>query len=73
MGPASPGLSFNLANAGFAQMAERVNERVKFRERFRPFAPSVLAEYAADYFVLPKFYDETSPRVYAFRVPNSTR
>jgi len=31
-----------------------LNERVKRREFFRPFAPSVLEERAAEYFVLPK-------------------
>lgn len=30
-----------------------LNARVKFREPFRPFAPSVLAEAAADWFALP--------------------
>jgi carbamoyltransferase len=31
-------------------MKEIVNARIKFREPFRPFAPSVLAEHADDYF-----------------------
>ncbi len=35
-----------------AEMKDHINERVKFRESFRPFAPAVLDEYAADYFVL---------------------
>ena len=29
----------------------RLNAKIKFRERFRPFAPSVLAEHASDWFV----------------------
>lgn len=31
-------------------MRERVNARIKYREEFRPFAPSILAERSADYF-----------------------
>jgi len=31
----------------------RINELVKHREEFRPLAPAVLAEYAAEYFELP--------------------
>lgn len=31
-------------------MKDILNSRVKFRESFRPFAPSVLQEYAKDYF-----------------------
>ena len=39
-----------LADPRRADMKERINSAVKFRESFRPFAPAVLAEYAADYF-----------------------
>ena len=31
-----------------------LNVKIKFREPFRPFAPSVLAERAEEYFVLPE-------------------
>src|SRR5437879_571137 len=34
-------------------MKDLVNVKIKFREPFRPFAPSVLVERAEDYFVLP--------------------
>ena len=34
-------------------MKDIVNVKIKFREPFRPFAPSVLAERTEDYFVLP--------------------
>jgi carbamoyltransferase len=40
-----------LADPRRAEMKEVVNARIKFREPFRPFAPSVLAECAADYFL----------------------
>lgn len=33
-------------------MVERLNATVKFRESFRPFAPVVLEDKAADYFTL---------------------
>jgi carbamoyltransferase len=33
-----------------ATMKDYLNTRVKFREEFRPFAPAVLAEHAAEYF-----------------------
>lgn len=32
-------------------MRELINRKIKFRERFRPFAPSVLAEAVGEYFV----------------------
>ena len=40
-------------------MKDRLNARVKKREMFRPFAPSVLEEKACDYFVMPK--EQPSP------------
>ncbi|MDQ3907425.1 MAG: carbamoyltransferase [Acidobacteriota bacterium] len=39
-----------LADPRRAEMKDVVNARVKFREAFRPFAPSVLAERADEYF-----------------------
>jgi carbamoyltransferase len=35
-------------------MKNIVNSKIKFRELFRPFAPSVLVEKAEDFFELPK-------------------
>ncbi len=40
-------------------MKDRLNERVKKREFFRPFAPSVLEEKVEEYFIMPK--KQTSP------------
>ena len=31
-----------------------VNQKIKFREAYRPFAPAVLQEHADEYFDLPK-------------------
>ena len=35
---------------GFKEMKDHLNTRVKFREEFRPFAPSVLNEYRDEFF-----------------------
>jgi carbamoyltransferase len=40
-----------LADPRRADMRDIINTRIKFRERFRPFAPSVLEERVHDYFV----------------------
>ena len=37
-----------------AAMKDKLNARVKRREMFRPFAPSVLEERVNDYFIMPK-------------------
>lgn len=39
-----------IATAGDAQMRDLVNARIKYREEFRPFAPSVLQERSGEYF-----------------------
>jgi carbamoyltransferase len=39
-----------LAAASDPAMKEKVNARIKYREEFRPFAPAILHEAAADYF-----------------------
>jgi carbamoyltransferase len=52
-GPRALGNRSILADARHPRMHQRINERIKFRESFRPFAPSVLAEQATDYFDLP--------------------
>ena len=40
-----------LADPRRADMRDIINTRIKFRERFRPFAPAVLEEAVNDYFV----------------------
>jgi len=40
-----------LADPRRADMRDIINTRIKFRERFRPFAPSILEEAVRDYFV----------------------
>jgi carbamoyltransferase len=50
MGPRALGNRSILADPRRADMKEVLNSKVKHREGFRPFAPSVLAEAAAEYF-----------------------
>ena len=50
VGPRALGNRSILANPSNAAMKDILNYRVKFREHFRPFAPSVLKEYMSDYF-----------------------
>lgn len=49
-GPRALGARSILADARDPGMQARINLKIKFREGFRPFAPSVLAEHAAEYF-----------------------
>lgn len=49
-GPRALGARSILGDARNPEMQTRMNLKIKFRESFRPFAPSVLAESAADYF-----------------------
>ena len=53
-GPRALGHRSILADPRRADMKDIVNVKIKFREPFRPFAPSVLAERTEDYFVLPE-------------------
>src|SRR5437867_154515 len=53
-GPRALGHRSILADPRRPEMRDLVNVKIKFREPYRPFAPSVLAEYAEDYFVLPE-------------------
>ncbi len=46
-----------LADPRVAEMKERINARVKFREDFRPFAPAILDERRAEWFSI----DHPSP------------
>jgi carbamoyltransferase len=51
-GPRALGARSILADARNPQIQRTLNLKVKFRESFRPFAPSVLREDVADYFEL---------------------
>ena len=56
-GPRALGNRSILADPRNPEMQKRLNLKIKFRESFRPFAPSVLAEDAGEYFDL----DTASP------------
>lgn len=49
-GPRALGARSILADARDIEMQKKVNEKVKFRESFRPFAPVVIIEDVSDYF-----------------------
>ncbi|MGD0279872.1 MAG: carbamoyltransferase N-terminal domain-containing protein, partial [Smithella sp.] len=53
-GPRALGARSIIGDARSSQMQEIMNLKIKFRESFRPFAPSVLREKAADYFNLDR-------------------
>ena len=52
-GPRALGNRSIIADPRRTDMKDILNSRVKFRESFRPFTPSVLAEKASDFFELP--------------------
>ena len=51
-GPRSLGCRSILGDARSPRMQAQMNIKIKFREGFRPFAPSVLEEHASEYFEL---------------------
>jgi hypothetical protein len=56
-GPRALGNRSILADPRDVAIRERINRAVKHREPFRPFAPSVLAEHAAEWFALGELAD----------------
>jgi len=53
-GPRSLGARAILGDARNEEMQVNLNLKIKYRESFRPFAPSVLAERVSDYFELDR-------------------
>jgi carbamoyltransferase len=51
-GPRALGARSILGDPRQPEMQSRMNLKIKFRESFRPFAPAVLEEHAAEYFEL---------------------
>ncbi len=49
-GPRALGNRSILADPRYAATQDKINEKIKFRESFRPFAPSILHEYGPSYF-----------------------
>ena len=58
LGPRALGHRSILADPRKKGLVRFINEHVKKRESFRPFAPSVLAEYASDWFEMEEYNDE---------------
>lgn len=56
-GPRALGSRSIIGDARSPKMQETMNLKIKFRESFRPFAPSVLTDRASDYFEI----DRSSP------------
>ena len=74
IGPRALGNRSILASPFSSGVRDTLNHRVKFREPFRPFAPSVLAERANEYFEIdqPDPFMTLAPRVrphHAARIP----
>ncbi|MDP6384588.1 MAG: carbamoyltransferase C-terminal domain-containing protein, partial [Planctomycetota bacterium] len=53
-GPRALGSRSIIADPRREEMKEKLNEKIKFREAFRPFAPSVLEERANEFFEFPE-------------------
>lgn len=57
-GPRALGNRSLLADPRGNEIKDRVNE-IKRRQKFRPFAPVILEEYANQYFVMPRSFDNS--------------
>jgi carbamoyltransferase len=70
VGPRALGNRSILANPGLEDIKDTLNSRVKFREPFRPFAPSILAEDVGEWFT----YDHEAPyMLFVFDVKEEKR
>jgi carbamoyltransferase len=68
-GPRALGSRSILADPRNPNMKDIVNTKIKFREPYRPFAPSVLAESAEKYFDLPNAAKHSPARYMQYVVP----
>ncbi len=68
-GPRALGNRSILADPRNPEMKNIVNTKIKFREPYRPFAPSVLAEDAESYFELPGATQHYPARYMLYVVP----
>jgi carbamoyltransferase len=67
-GPRALGNRSILADPRPAANKSRINEMVKKREGFRPFAPAVLVERVRDYFLVPEPYEEFPFMIFVLKV-----
>lgn len=68
-GPRALGSRSIIANPQYPDMKDIVNTKIKFREPYRPFAPSVLAARAEEYFELPDAEQQLPARYMLYVVP----
>ena len=68
-GPRALGHRSIIADPRNPDMKDIVNSKIKFREPYRPFAPSVLAESAEKYFELPHATSHYPARYMLYVVP----
>jgi carbamoyltransferase len=68
-GPRALGNRSILADARDSEMKDIVNAKIKFREPYRPFGPSVVAECAEKYFDLPRAKCHHPARYMLYVVP----
>jgi len=53
-GPRALGARSIIADSRNGNIQSRINQKIKFRESFRPFAPAILEEHADTFFYLPQ-------------------
>src|SRR5262249_41460850 len=68
-GPRALGHRSIIADPRNPEMKDIVNAKIKFREPYRPFAPSVLAQCAEKYFDLPQAVSHYPARYMLYVVP----
>ena len=73
IGPRALGNRSLLADPRDPGMRDLLNQKVKHREYFRPFAPSVLAEEASRWFEIGKATSASDFMLMAYRVPEPLR
>ncbi|MDP8233331.1 MAG: carbamoyltransferase [Candidatus Saelkia tenebricola] len=72
-GPRALGNRSILADPRNLKMKQIVNTKIKFREPFRPFAPSVLAEHASDFFDIDAIAQQYPAKFMLYTVPVKRR
>jgi carbamoyltransferase len=68
-GPRALGNRSIIADARNPRMKDIVNTKIKFREPYRPFAPSVLAERTEEFFEIPNAMEQYPARYMLYVVP----
>jgi carbamoyltransferase len=72
-GPRSLGSRSILGDPRSADMQSVMNLKIKYRESFRPFAPSILEEHAGKYFDIPRCITSSPYMLFTFDVHEQRR